>query len=134
MTEVFIIQNHDQNYLTKQGEWVEGSDANQLFRSPYKDEAINMKVEQSVRNPELRLSIIACQLNDKGQLRLGNQAKSGNEEATSSSIDSSNEVLFNNVPPATQTHEPTDHAEGSEEASGETAPSDDQHNTIPQPQ
>lgn len=89
MAEVFIIQNHDQTYLSKHGDWIDGSQANQLFRSHHKDEAINIKVEQSVRNPQLRLSIISGQLNEKGQLRF-------NQSAAGATIDSEAEVLFNN--------------------------------------
>lgn len=88
MAAVFIIQNHDHTYLTKHGEWVDGSDASQLFRSLHKDEAVNMKVEQSVRNPALRLSILDAQLNEKGQVQL-------NQPPTGSNIDSAPEVLFN---------------------------------------
>lgn len=88
MTEVFIIQNHDQAYLGKHGDWIDGSEANHLFRSLHKDEAINMKVEQSVRNPQLRLSVIPCQLNEKGQLQL-------TATEASPTIDSATEVLFN---------------------------------------
>lgn len=89
MTEVFIIQNRDQTYLTKQGEWVSGDAAASLFRSPHKDEAVNMKVEQSVRNPQLRLTIVTAQLNDKGSLHLPESNQKPN-------IDSATEVLFNN--------------------------------------
>lgn len=99
MTEVYIIQNHDQTYLTRHGEWVDGSDANQLFRSPHKDEAVNIKVEQSVRNPLLRLSVITCQINDKGQLQLDGPV-------TSSNIDSATEVLFNTEHRQTENSEP----------------------------
>lgn len=100
MTEVFIIQNHDQSYLSKHGDWTDGSDANQLYRTHHKDEAVNMKVEQSVRNPQLRLSVVTGQLNEKGHLQL-------NRPSSCPSIDSEPEVLFNtdHTPPANS--EPT---------------------------
>lgn len=100
MTEVFIIQNHDQTYLGKQGDWTSGCEASQLFRTHHKDEAINMKVEQSVRNPQLRLSIVTGELNDKGQLQL-------NHPSTRPSIDSEAEVLFNNEQTLPTNSEPT---------------------------
>jgi hypothetical protein len=98
MTQVFIIQNHDQTYLNKQGDWVDGSDASQLFRSLHKDEAINVKVEQSVRNPHLRLSILACELDAKEHLRLG-------QTILSPSVDSTTELMFNDEPARTENSE-----------------------------
>lgn len=88
MSDVFIIQNHDRTYLTKHGEWADGTETSQLFRSSHKDEAINTKVEQSVRNPRLRLRIINAELTDKGSLRLSDTPPEPN-------IDSAAEVLFN---------------------------------------
>lgn len=101
MTTVFIIQNHDQTYLTKQGEWVDGSDASALFRTSYKDEAINMKVEQSVRNPMLRLTVLDARVNAKGQLELDGAATGG------PNIDSATEVLFNTDDDAAEISEAT---------------------------
>lgn len=68
MTDLYIIQNQYQQFLAKHGEWVEQAQGPGLYRTAHKDEAINMKVEQSVRNPELRLTIVLCALNDKGHL------------------------------------------------------------------
>lgn len=101
MTTVFIIQNHDQTYLTKQGEWVDGSEASALFRTAHKDEAINMKVEQSVRNPLLRLNVVDAKLNAKGQLELDGAATGG------PNIDSATEVLFNTEDDAAEFSEAT---------------------------
>lgn len=70
MTEVYIIRNQHQLYLDKQGTWVDGSDSHQLFRSRFRDEAINTKVELSVRHPELRLTLVPGVLDERGQLSL----------------------------------------------------------------
>ncbi|MBC6906245.1 hypothetical protein DWB84_12305 [Saccharophagus sp. K07] len=70
MSEMYIIRNQDHFYLSKQGEWVDGSDSHGLFRTAYKDEAINVKVELSVRDPHLRLTIVPGVLDEKGHLTL----------------------------------------------------------------
>ncbi len=67
MTRAYIIQNQYNLYLDKQGEWSDGKDANLLYRTPHQDAAINTKVELSVRDPLLRLSIVSCTLNEKGR-------------------------------------------------------------------
>lgn len=66
MTAAFIIQNQHHFFLSKNGEWLDGREANALYKTIHKDEAINMKVEHSVRDPNLRLRIVDCSLNDKG--------------------------------------------------------------------
>lgn len=88
MSEVYIIRNQDHLYLDKQGEWVDGCDSHRLFRTAYKDEALNMKVELSVRHPQLRLTLVPGALDDKGHLVL-----SGSEPA-SSAIDPEHNRLF----------------------------------------
>lgn len=70
MTEVFIIRNQHQLYLGKQGAWVDGSDSHQLYRARFKDEAINTKVEISVRQPEMRLTLVAGVLDERSQISL----------------------------------------------------------------
>lgn len=67
MTRIYIIQNQYNLYLNKQGEWSDGTDANLLYRTPHPDAAINTKVELSVRDPLLRLSVVPCTLNEKGR-------------------------------------------------------------------
>lgn len=67
MTDVFILQNSDDLYLDRQGEWVSGGEAASLYRSPHKDEAINQMVEVTVRHPELRIRVIQCHLDDRGR-------------------------------------------------------------------
>lgn len=70
MQEVYIIRNQDHFYLNKQGEWVDGCDSHSLFRTAHKDEALNTKVELSVRHPHLRLTIVTGALDEKGHVVL----------------------------------------------------------------
>lgn len=88
MSEVYIIRNQGHLYLSKQGEWVDGSDRHCLFRTTHKDEALNMKVELSVRDPQLRLTLVTSALDEKGHLLLHS------DEAASSAIDSRPSGLF----------------------------------------
>lgn len=70
MQEVYIIRNQDHLYLNKQGDWVDGCESHGLFRTAHKDEALNMKVELSVRHPQLRLTLVSGALDEKGHLAL----------------------------------------------------------------
>lgn len=70
MSDVFILQNHDQCYFNKRGEWADGHDASGLYQTPYKDEALNQKLELTVRHAELRITIVKCQLDAKGRPQL----------------------------------------------------------------
>lgn len=66
MTEVYILQNNDRLFLNKHKEWVDSSEAASLYRTTFRDDAINTKVEITVKAPNFRISIISCTLNDKG--------------------------------------------------------------------
>lgn len=70
MSEVFILQNQHNQFLDKHGDWIEPGQSSQLYRTAHRDEAINVKVEHSVRDPALRVSIQPCSLNAKGQPQL----------------------------------------------------------------
>lgn len=62
MQNVFLLQNQDALYLSKSGEWQSSGDTKTLFRTQFKDEAINHKVEFSVKQPEIRIKIIQAEL------------------------------------------------------------------------
>ncbi len=66
MTEVYLLQNNDGLFLNKHKEWVEGSEANSLYKTAYRDDALNTKVELTVKNPGLRIKTLLCPVNDKG--------------------------------------------------------------------
>lgn len=66
MSELFILQNQDNLFFSKQKDWVDGRDLNSLFKSPYKDEAINQMVEISAKDYRQRIKVIKCGVNDKG--------------------------------------------------------------------
>jgi len=66
MTTVFVIRNQQGLYLNKQQEWVGGTEAVSLYRTLYKDEAINTVFEVSSRDVYLRAEAISCSLDAKG--------------------------------------------------------------------
>lgn len=75
MSNIYILQSQNDLYLSKSGDWVSGDDSKVLFRTQHKDEAINQKVELTVKHPELRINVGTAQLGDKGKLILQNEQK-----------------------------------------------------------
>lgn len=66
MTQTFILQNQDNHFFGKNKEWLDGYDANSLYKTIHKDEAINQMVEISSKDYKQRVKIIACNLDEKG--------------------------------------------------------------------
>ena len=54
------------SFFGKSKEWVDGYDANSLFKTPYKDEAINQMVEISSKDYKQRVKVLSCDLSEKG--------------------------------------------------------------------
>lgn len=63
---VFVIRNQHGLYLTRQNEWVDGHDAAPLFKTPFRDVALNTLIELNARDIELRGVIMEAEVNDKG--------------------------------------------------------------------
>ncbi len=72
MSQVFILQNQEHYFFSKQGDWVDGRDAKVLFRTPHKDEAVNQSVEITAKDYTQRIQLRECTLNDKGLPELVN--------------------------------------------------------------
>lgn len=87
--DIFVIQNQDALFLSKHGDWIDGHNPHLVFRTHHKDEAVNVRVEHSVRDPFLRLRIITCATNEKGEPRLADWAPLAAGE-----IDRTPSVLF----------------------------------------
>lgn len=66
MNQTFILQNQDNHFFGKSKEWVDGYDANSVFKTPHKDEAINQMVEISSKDYKQRIKIITCDVDEKG--------------------------------------------------------------------
>ncbi len=70
---VFILQNQHEQYLHKSLERVDGCDANQLFKTPHRDVALNQLMELNAKDIQLRAKIISCELDSSGNPRLPKQ-------------------------------------------------------------
>lgn len=67
MSHVFVLTNQHQQFLSKSNEWIDGREANRLFRSEHKDVAINQMFEANTRDVSLRIELLECELSSKGQ-------------------------------------------------------------------
>jgi hypothetical protein len=63
---VFVVKNQQGLYLSKQQEWVDGTDNHPLYRTRHRDEAINTVFEVSSRDIYLRAETVICELDTKG--------------------------------------------------------------------
>ncbi len=66
MTELYILRNQHGYFLGKQKDWLDGRDRGALYKTPHKDEAINLKVEVSAKDFEQRIHILPCQADERG--------------------------------------------------------------------
>lgn len=71
MKEVFVIRNQHNQFLGKQGQWLEDSEPAAAWRSPHRDVALNHLIECNARDIEQRLVLLQCPLNDKDIPLLG---------------------------------------------------------------
>jgi len=65
MTQTFILQNHDKLFFGKNKEWVDGYDANAVYKTLHKDEAVNQMFEITSKDYKQRVKVISCELNEK---------------------------------------------------------------------
>lgn len=66
MTELYILRNQHGYFLGKQKDWLDGRDRSALYKTPHKDEAINLKVEVSAKDFEQRIRLLTCEADDRG--------------------------------------------------------------------
>ncbi|MBR9909469.1 MAG: hypothetical protein GYB33_03840 [Gammaproteobacteria bacterium] len=67
MKSVFLLQNQDKLLLNKHGEWVDGREVASLFRTAHRDEALNQMVEVNTKDYTLRIKLLQCPVNERGQ-------------------------------------------------------------------
>jgi len=65
MAQTFILQNQDKLFFGKSKEWVDGYDANAVFKTPHKDEAVNQMFEITSKDYQQRVKVLACELDEK---------------------------------------------------------------------
>lgn len=65
MSESYIVKNQQGYFASKHKEWLDGREPRLLFRSPHKDEAVNLVFEMSAKDINVRAEAICCELDDK---------------------------------------------------------------------
>lgn len=65
MKQVFVLQNQNNQFLNKQGEWCDGREAKTLYNTEFKDEAINQQFEVSSKDYTLRVTLLRCKLDER---------------------------------------------------------------------
>lgn len=81
MTELYILQNQEGLFLGKQKDWLDGRDRGALYKTPHRDEAINLKVEVSAKDFEQRITILSCQADERGLPVIGADAVSSEPDS-----------------------------------------------------
>ena len=64
MSSVFVIRNQNGHYLGKQQQWLDGRDRRLLYRTPHRDEAVNVVFELSSKDIYLRAEPLLCELDN----------------------------------------------------------------------
>ena len=65
MSHVYVLTNQHQQFLSKSNEWIDGRENTKLFRSEFKDVAINQMFEANTRDVTLRIELLECELDAK---------------------------------------------------------------------
>jgi hypothetical protein len=89
MTRLYIIRNQHGLYLSKQQEWLDGSDRNPLYRTVHRDEAINTVFEMSSRDIHLRAEVLVCDTDARGNPVLGDGVVPAREQRNAPATDGS---------------------------------------------
>lgn len=67
MATTFVIRNQDGHYLTKkEALWLDGSEANYLFKTPHEDIALNTLIETNSQQIHIRGEIVEVDTDKKG--------------------------------------------------------------------
>jgi hypothetical protein len=66
MNETFVIRNQLGHYWGKKKCWVDGSRAKKVMLCKHRDEGLNLLVELSARDIDLRGEVLAVETNNKG--------------------------------------------------------------------
>lgn len=70
MSEMFVVCNQLGQYWGKKKRWVDGTDAKKVMTLKHRDEGLNLLVELSSRDIELRGEVLAVTANDRGVPRV----------------------------------------------------------------
>lgn len=82
--KIYVVRNQRDQFLSKQNEWVSGSERHALFRSAHRDVAVNQLFEATLRDFDVRAEVVACRADSRGDPLLDTvspQAEAGAEDA-----------------------------------------------------
>jgi len=65
--KIYVIKNHDESILGKDLEWLDGTDANLVFKTEHRDIALNQLIELNSKDINLRAQIVECEADKKGR-------------------------------------------------------------------
>jgi hypothetical protein len=66
MSTVFVIQNQQGQFLSRQKEWLGKTEINALYKTPHRDLAVNELFEISFRDTETRAQVVEAEASNKG--------------------------------------------------------------------
>ena len=66
MSTVFVIQNQQGQFLSRQKEWLGKTEINALYKTPHRDLAVNELFEISSRDTETRAQVVEAETSNKG--------------------------------------------------------------------
>lgn len=65
--KIYIIKSHDESILGKDFDWLDGTNASLIFKTPHRDIALNQLIELNAKDINLRAQIIECEADKKGR-------------------------------------------------------------------
>lgn len=66
MDTIYVIRNQHTQYLTRKKEWVDGREAQPLYKTPYHDVGLNELIEINAKDIQLRCELLTCETTEKG--------------------------------------------------------------------
>jgi len=63
----YLLRNQLGQYWARSREWADGREPQRLLKHKHRDEALNLLVELSAKDIDLRGEIIACELGERGE-------------------------------------------------------------------
>ena len=66
MSNVFVIQNQEGQFLSRQKEWLEKTEIKALYKTPHRDLAVNELFEITSKDARVRAKVVSAEATSKG--------------------------------------------------------------------
>lgn len=66
MSNVFVIQNQEGQFLSRQKQWLEKTEINALYKTPHRDLAVNELFEITSKDTGVRARVVSAEASSKG--------------------------------------------------------------------